>query len=299
LLISAAPRKEALMTRHLTVIAVIVGLVSASAVFVESSRMAQAGTPEAVVVPVSSDVTTCPADSLFSQTEFTVVVAGSDYGSDWKRYENVWGLGQPVCGVHWWGEGADDQLAACIKDPDQFEITFYVDEAGEPGAVACGPYLVTPEKVSAGSPGWVYYYRAVVAPCCELASGWVSIVGLDHGQNCHFWWRCAESDGVSWAEDLDGGSRSQSTLDLSLCLPPRPDCPCGDVDASGGSVDLSDFNAFAVCFDLTNPQADCSAEMFLCSDLDDSGKVDLTDFSTFAILFGQTSTETIPDCLGP
>jgi hypothetical protein len=77
------------------------------------------------------------------------------------------------------------------------------------------------------------------------------------------------------------------------------DCVCGDIDGSGGSVDLNDFSTFAICFGLTGPTVNCDATAFACSDLDANDTVDLNDFSTYALMFGTTPTATVPDCIPP
>ncbi|UCG33852.1 MAG: hypothetical protein JSU68_04285, partial [Phycisphaerales bacterium] len=77
-----------------------------------------------------------------------------------------------------------------------------------------------------------------------------------------------------------------------------PSCPhtCGDIDGSGGAVDLNDFATFANCYGYTSPGGECDATALACSDLDGSGGVDLSDFSTFAVVYGLTSTNSPPDC---
>jgi hypothetical protein len=72
---------------------------------------------------------------------------------------------------------------------------------------------------------------------------------------------------------------------------------CGDIDGSGGVVDLNDFATFAICFGTSAPAGDCNEQAFVCSDLDASGLVDLNDFATFALLYGQVSMGSPPDCL--
>ena len=73
-------------------------------------------------------------------------------------------------------------------------------------------------------------------------------------------------------------------------------CPCGDVDGSGGLVDLIDLATFALCYGVNPPTTGCSQEAFDCSDLDGSGAVDLSDFSTFALWYGLTTTSGVPNC---
>jgi len=78
---------------------------------------------------------------------------------------------------------------------------------------------------------------------------------------------------------------------------PPPTCICGDIDESGGPVDLVDFATFALCFGQSGPIPGCDADAFECGDLDGSGgPIDLVDFATFANLFGLVSTKTVPDC---
>jgi hypothetical protein len=67
---------------------------------------------------------------------------------------------------------------------------------------------------------------------------------------------------------------------------------CGDINGNGGPLDLNDFSTFARCFGETGPTANCTADEFACSDMNNSGKVDLEDFSTFATFFGQTPAGT-------
>jgi len=70
------------------------------------------------------------------------------------------------------------------------------------------------------------------------------------------------------------------------------ECTCGDIDESGGPIDLNDFVAFANCFGkLPTSSPEC-----LCSDLDGSGVIDLNDFVIFSNLFKKTSTKYPPNC---
>lgn len=73
-------------------------------------------------------------------------------------------------------------------------------------------------------------------------------------------------------------------------------CVCGDINQSGGLVDLNDFASFALCFGLTGPGGSCGPVSFDCSDMDANGNVDLNDFATFALTFGLVSSNTVPNC---
>ena len=80
-------------------------------------------------------------------------------------------------------------------------------------------------------------------------------------------------------------------------IPDECECFCGDVDHSGGAVNLSDFASFAVCYGLSAPSLpDCDVEAFDCSDLDGNGTVNLGDFATFAVWYGQEPSEVVPNC---
>ena len=74
------------------------------------------------------------------------------------------------------------------------------------------------------------------------------------------------------------------------------DCTCGDVNKSGGTVDLQDFGLFALCYGYSGPTGGCTPEYFECSDLNGSGLVDLQDFGLFALWYGQTSPQYPPNC---
>ncbi len=68
-------------------------------------------------------------------------------------------------------------------------------------------------------------------------------------------------------------------------------CTCGDVNGSGGLVDLTDFATFSSCFGLASSTPGCE-----CADLNADGVVNLADFSSFSTVFGTTSAESPPNC---
>lgn len=67
---------------------------------------------------------------------------------------------------------------------------------------------------------------------------------------------------------------------------------CGDLDDSGGTVNLLDFATFATCFGLSPFSSGSCA----CSDLNGDGTINLFDFATFATLFGASSSNSPPNC---
>jgi hypothetical protein len=103
-------------------------------------------------------------------------------------------------------------------------------------------------------------------------------------------------DGRLRFRDGDGDQIAIVDMGAYEYRPPAAACICGDINGSGGLVDLNDFSLFALCFGRDAAGGDCSEEAFTCSDLDASGSVNLGDFSTFAVLFGMNSTSEVPDC---
>jgi len=78
-----------------------------------------------------------------------------------------------------------------------------------------------------------------------------------------------------------------------------PDCTaancfsnCGDIDGSGGLVNLVDFATFALCFG----QSPSLSIGCMCSDINGDGSINLVDFATFSLTFGSVSTNVPPNC---
>jgi hypothetical protein len=99
--------------------------------------------------------------------------------------------------------------------------------------------------------------------------------------------------GYAWGENVGWLNLDDATHYVAREILP---CQCGDIDMSGGLIDLNDFATFALCYGLMGPAPGCDAQAFFCADLDSNGTVDLNDFATFAIWFGATTTKTVPGC---
>ncbi len=99
---------------------------------------------------------------------------------------------------------------------------------------------------------------------------------------------CDIADGL--LTDLNGDALADECQSAAFC-------PCGDLDRSGGPVNLTDFTVFATCFGLAAPNDVCGGLPFDCADLNDDGVINLTDFNTFAALLATTPTGSPPDCL--
>ena len=155
------------------------------------------------------------------------------------------------------GDGVPDGCDGCPNDPDKTE----------PGVCGCGTADIDSDgDLTLDCNDDCPYEPALTEPS-EPGSEATCHDGIDN-----------DCDGLTDVSDLD-------------CP-----CPCGEIDRSGGQVNLSDFGLFALCYGLGAPGGGCTADLFACSDLDGSGQVDLGDFGLFAVWYGQTSSQYPPDC---
>jgi cysteine-rich repeat protein len=172
----------------------------------------------------------CPADSLFAQpvdVSWLWEAATSDAYTSWMRFESFSGVAQPICDIHWWGYDmawVDGGWVECTENPMPFEIKFYQDAGGLPGAEVCS-YSFTSDGTYVANLGWeLWGYSEVLDPCCVITDGWVSIVGAGNPA-CYFLWANSYvGDGSNCNYDgatfLCGTSDNYSHIDLSVCLTP-------------------------------------------------------------------------------
>ena len=128
-----------------------------------------------------------------------------------------------------------------------FNISFYDDDNGEPGALVYSYNDVAPSITytgillnyhTPGSPYWceLYYFEYDLDPCLELSNGWVSIGSSYHpiGEMC----------GMNWKTSLDGNLQSWQYgeeygwfyryNDFALILTDGEDDPISDLECDGG-----------------------------------------------------------------
>jgi endonuclease/exonuclease/phosphatase family metal-dependent hydrolase len=158
------------------------------------------------------------------------------------------------------GDNTPDCIDGCPNDPDKTD----------PGLCGCG----TPDTDTDGDQTPDCNDACPSEPALIAPEGPQELDCIDGIDN--------DCDGLTDAADTD-------------CVPPA--CACGDLDNSGGTVDLNDFSVLATCFGYSSPTGSCSSEQFECSDLDGDGVITLNDFGTFAILFGSSTTAHPPNCL--
>jgi hypothetical protein len=176
--------------------------------------------------PCPQPMPECPDLSLFAQRVYwpdeSWTFGTADEQPGYLRYESF-DEGGNICDIHWWGINAyftGFSWETCEKDPDMFNIIFYADDGGVPGDPVCTYLGVTPTKTYQGhmySSFELIYYEFIMDPCCNMSDGWVSIQGLDAGQDCWFLWGASpvgDASSYMW----DGTSYSFDTFDLSMCL---------------------------------------------------------------------------------
>ncbi len=171
----------------------------------------------------------CPADALFGQDATSPDggwTAGTSEvnvnGSNYLRYEDFSGVTGQICDIHWWGLNLVNtgSWMGCTDSDPQFEIKFYEDNGGQPGAEVAS-YVVTPIQTLTGLQyaGFDLYSFDVpsLSPCVTLANGWVSIQGLGDA-DCWFLWMSSGETGSGLSYFDDGTGLQTQDFDLSLCL---------------------------------------------------------------------------------
>jgi len=174
----------------------------------------------------------CPDTSMFNHPSHRPDESWSAATSDlyspgpYKVFEN-YAVSDEICDIHWWGlslfwtgSGWDPCTEAMA-----FDIVFYPDDGGgmpDTANPACTYLGVVPLQDTtgfylAGYPLWKYDVD-LLAPCCTLQTGWVSIQGSSPSTpDCWFLWQSSGTgDAASW--QWDGTTMTQTGYDRSLCL---------------------------------------------------------------------------------
>jgi hypothetical protein len=176
-----------------------------------------------------------PGASVGQPLSDTLTAVGfSDAGDGLRAYDNFSGLTDPIVHLVWWGGGTAGGND-CTRNAD-FEIAFFADNGGQPGA------LITSENVSAsfaatgGSTmlGSLYRYEATLATPVDLASGWVSVFGVNF-VDCYFYW--ANGEGGNGGAHTTNGS---VLADFAFCLITDDGIHTADQDGNN-AVSLSEL----------------------------------------------------------
>ncbi len=179
------------------------------------------------------------------------------------------------------------ETAVCDVAPDDLSC-LQVDCPGPlPPIEECAPQ----EVIIDNQTGQVI--QVLSCDCLEVGVCGISIDPFTGIATCTGGCPAADLFCKSVVTDLGNGT---STLDCE-CRPST--CTCGDLNQSGGNVNLADFAVLANCFNLNNPNPPtCPAKEFACADLNGSGNIDLGDAAQFFLYFNATTTKTPPNCAG-
>ena len=212
----------------------------------------------------------CPVEeSLYSQNVSnwgTYFGTTCDLDSGYSiSYDRFWGVQGDICGVRWTGTPQDQDGWECYEDPMTFEIKFFEDAGGVPGAEVCS-YTETVAGRMFGNYWW-FEYEVELPTCCTLEEGFISIAGTG-GPDCLFGWIAAEDgegDGTkcTWSEEGGWSCLDPSepwAFDVNFCLlgTPYPGACC---DEAAGTCD--DGVEAADC-----PETSRFAPQTLCAELD-------------------------------
>jgi hypothetical protein len=181
--------------------------------------------------------TACIEDAAIGQDANVALDAPgfSDAGDGTLAYENFSGLEDPIDRVVWWGGGTAGGNDCARGGP--FELAFYQDNGGQPGALVTAAEVTasvsaTGETTSLGS---LNRYEAVLASPVTLASGWISIQGLDF-VDCYFYW--ANGTGGNGSAYTSGVGTVSA--DFALCLFTEDGFHTGDQNGNN-AISLSEL----------------------------------------------------------
>ncbi len=194
----------------------------------------------------------CPEGSLFSQPAAepsdSWFAGKSDVATGYLRYESyAVAEGMSIAGLRVWGLRLyySGSWSACGEDPMPFEIKFYPDVSGLPGAATCS-YSVSANGYPAGQVfnGFpLYRYDIELGSPCMQQSGWVSVQGAGDPLCWFLWMSSPTGNGKSLVDS--GGGPTIANYDLSLCLSGGPAVCPGDLNCDG-QIDFADINPFVL-----------------------------------------------------
>jgi hypothetical protein len=199
--------------------------------------------------------------ALFAQLPYEPWESWGFYTSDralgYLCADDFWEVMDEICDIHWWGVSAywsGSGWIACDPTDMIFEIIFYQDAGGVPGAPVQIYTNITPTMINTGNlfgtfP--LYYFETDLSNCYYNQNGWISIQSIYSPNDCGFLWagspdgnyNAKQNDGAGWVsidpEDnlafiLTGGGPDPEPL---VCCDPITttwvEVPPGDPNVAG------------------------------------------------------------------
>jgi len=230
--------------------------------------------------PEGVDVFGQPPDNP-SSTSFRTATSDNGIAQQYCVYDNFTSLSH-VGSIHFWGiQGhIDGTWLACspAENPMNFEINFYTDNAGSPGALQ---YSFT--RTLTGQPTgvifWLFeiYEYQTQFPQIPMSSGWISIQGVDE-PDC---WYLAIGSRHGYDDHCyqwDGSTLADKPFDMAMCLMEiccvggRGNVNCSDEE----EPDISDITRLIDYLYITHSPLCCPEE----ADTNDSGgEPDISDIT--------------------
>ncbi len=183
-------------------------------------------------VDVSPPPPACdPTDLLHGQPpelptdQFAAYVSGSAPWEPSTTWDDFDGTNLSITGLAWWGLSVDnlEGWVACDPTGVTYDVRFFDDSAGQPGAEICAYPGVSPSFAFTG-----FYYddafelvawQLDLAPACEPTGvAWVSVKTLANADNCNLAWMSGTGgDGAAW-QVVGAPTRVAIPDDLAFCL---------------------------------------------------------------------------------
>lgn len=158
----------------------------------------------------------------------------SDTSAGFLRYEKFAGVTGQVCDLHFWGLSLykdGTEWSECVENPMTFTVSFYADNAGQPGtSVQSYTNLQHTGNAVCDIGDDVYEYFAVLSPCLDpgtSGASWVSVEGTG-GANCRFLWLSSATGDASscvWDGTSITCGAPDNNYDMSMCVTGTGSCP--------------------------------------------------------------------------
>jgi hypothetical protein len=154
--------------------------------------------------------------------------SGETTSFDYTVFDNFDGTHFSITDFHWWGLSLFWNGAGwdpCDPTGMTFDISFYSDSGGLPGAAVCTYSGLSPTAVPGSSyGGYTGYYWDVtgLSPACEPSgASWVSIHSYPNASGCVLLWLTGtggDANLVQW----DGSSYAAQSSDAAMCITGPP-----------------------------------------------------------------------------
>jgi len=164
----------------------------------------------------------------------------SDAGMGNLCMEDFWGLTEDIGNIHWYGISQDSgDYSDCDPTGMKFQIVFYQDDGGSPGAPVATFSSVSPTITYLYTLG-LSVYRFDVADLgapVSLTQGWVSVQSTYSPNGCFFAWIISPVGNDNLIQD---GTNFANNLAFALTggLPPAPNVKY--LHSIGGLFNLTD-----------------------------------------------------------